>query len=320
VVLSGHTDVVPVDGQSWSSDPFRLTRDGDKLFGRGTADMKGFCACILAMVPRFLAADLNQPIHLAFSYDEELGCYGVPHIIEHMRQDGLQPGVAFVGEPSLMGVVTAHKGSTGLRTRVEGLAYHSSRSDRGVNAIFHAGELLGLLQRRAQKLADDPREAGPFEPPYSTIGVGMIQGGIARNTIADLCTFDWDIRAVRPGLVDEVLREFEAFAEGSLLPAMRHRYPEAAIITEMTYDVPPLLPVPDSAAEQLGKRLARRNDTETVPYGSEAGYFQAYGIPTVICGPGSIDQAHATDEWIGIGQLTACMGFLGRLVDHATEG
>jgi len=187
-----------------------------------------------------------------------------------------------------------------------------------VNAIFHATELLGLLHRRAGLLADDPREAGPFEPPYSTIGVGVIRGGIARNTIPDLCSFDWDIRAIRAGLVEEVLRELDRFAEGHVLPVMRRRFPAAAIVTEMVYDVPPLLPRTHDAAEQLGKRLAWRNDTGTVAYGSEAGFFQAAGIPTVICGPGSIDQAHAANEWIGIDQLAACMAFLHRLADHAS--
>lgn len=308
-LLSGHTDVVPVEGQAWSSAPFRLTRRDGKLCGRGTVDMKGFCACMLAMVPRFQAAPLRRPIHLAFSYDEEIGCLGVPAIIGHMRDAGLRPAVAFVGEPSLLGVVNGHKGSCGLQTRVTGLACHSSRTDRGVNAILHAAALLSLLERRGAALAADPAEVGPFEPPYSTVGVGMIRGGVARNTVPESCSFDWDIRATRPGLVEEVMAELDGFAQETVLPAMRRRHPGAAVVTEVTYDVPPLLVQPDSAAEHLGKLLARRNDTGTVAYGSEAGFFQAARIATVICGPGSIDQAHAADEWIAVDQLAACMGW-----------
>lgn len=319
-VLSGHTDVVPVEGQAWSSDPFRLTRRDGRLYGRGAADMKGFCACMLAMVPRFQAALLHRPIHLAFSYDEEVGCLGVPAIIEHMRDTGLRPAVAFVGEPSLMTVVNGHKGSCGLQTRVTGLACHSSRTDRGVNAILHAAALLSLLERRGAALAADPAEAGPFEPPCSTVGVGVIRGGVARNTVPESCSFDWDIRATRPGLVGEIMAELDGYAQVTVLPAMRQRHPGAAVTTEVTYDVPPLLVQPDSAAERLGKLLARRNDVGTVAYGSEAGFFQAAGIATVICGPGSIDQAHAADEWVAADQLEACMGFLQRLADHAATG
>ncbi|MCB8881336.1 acetylornithine deacetylase [Acidisoma cellulosilytica] len=320
ILLSGHTDVVPVDGQSWRSDPFELTRDGDRVFGRGVADMKGFLACALAMVPQFQTVGLRRPIHLAFSYDEEVGCYGVPGILAHMQAQGLQPQIAFVGEPSLMKIVTGHKGSCGLRTSVQGLAYHSSRTDLGVNAIFHAAELLAWLQRRATMLAGDAAEQAPFDPPYSTIGVGVIRGGIARNTVADLCSFDWDIRATRPRLVGEIVGALERFAQETVLPVMRRGHAGSAIVTEIAYDVPPLLPQSDSPAEQLGKLLAQRNDTATVAYGSEAGFFQGVGISTTICGPGSIDQAHAADEWISVDQLRSCMGFLGRLDAYARGG
>jgi acetylornithine deacetylase len=319
-VLSGHTDVVPVEGQDWTRDPFRLTREGGKLFGRGTTDMKGFVACVLARVPRMLAKPLQTPLHLVFSYDEEVGCLGVHGIVQHIDKAIPRPIAAFVGEPTLMGVVDGHKGSTGLLTNVVGKSCHSSRPDLGVNAIFHAADLIVELRRYADELSAAPEAASPFEVPYTSVSVGVVQGGTARNSIPGDCAIQWDIRATRPGVVESLTQRFEAFVAETALPAMRGRYADASIATKLVYDVPPLLPDVGSIAETLAKRFAGKNETATVNYGSEAGIFQAAGIPTVLCGPGGDGQAHITDEWIAVDQLGACNEFLDRLIAHAREG
>lgn len=318
IVLSGHTDVVPVDGQTWQHDPFRLTEEGGRVYGRGTSDMKGYVACLLAIAPQLQAASLRRPVHLALSYDEEVGCFGVHGIIEHMAAQGLRPEAALIGEPSRMGVVNGHKGSCGMLTLVEGLSCHSSRTDLGVNAVFHAADLVGAMRRRADAFAADPDSEGVFDPPYTTVGVGVLRGGTARNAIPGDCRIEWDIRATKPGLVEAVQEEVRSYAESTVLPAMRARHPAARIATETVYDVPPLIPQPGCPAEVLAKRLSGSNAVGTVPYGSEAGVFQAAGIPSVICGPGDIAQAHTADEWIEVSELAACMAFLDRLVADAS--
>lgn len=320
IVLSGHTDVVPVDGQAWTHDPFKLTRVGDRLYGRGTTDMKGYVACILAMAPLLKAADLRLPVHLALSYDEEVGCYGVHGIVAYMRELDLHPGAALIGEPSRMGVVDGHKGSCGMLTRVEGASCHSSRPDLGVNAVFHAIDIVGDLRTRAQALAAAPDSEGVFDPPYTSVSVGMIGGGTARNAVPGDCRFEWDIRATRPGVAETIQRDVQAQIEAVVLPAMRARNAACRVTTEMVYDVPPLVPRPDCAATELAKALSGANSTITVPYGSEAGVFQLAGIPSVICGPGDIAQAHTPDEWIEVAQLDVCLQFLERLLDHVRSG
>ena len=315
VVLSGHTDVVPVDGQEWRRDPFRLTEDGGRLYGRGTTDMKGYVACILALAQHLRPAELRRPVHLAISYDEEVGCLGVPFIVRHMQALGLRPEIAFVGEPSRMAIVNGHKGSCGMLTEVSGLSCHSSRTDLGVNAAFAAADIIRELRRRAEALAAAPDSAGVFDPPYSTVSVGVVRGGTARNAIPGDCRIEWDIRATRPGVVEAVQTEVRAFIDAEVLPAMRARHADAAVETRMVYDVPPLLPE-GGAAEALAKRLTGTDASGTVPYGSEAGYFQRAGVATVIVGPGDIAQAHTADEWIERGEIAACCAFLARLADH----
>lgn len=316
-VLSGHTDVVPVEGQDWSRDPFNMWRDGDRLHGRGTSDMKGFVACMLAGVPAMLKEPLTAPIHLALSYDEEVGCLGVYGIVEHMAKT-LPPQLAvFVGEPTGMGVVGGHKGSTGLLTTVTGKACHSSRPDLGVNAIFHAMDLMGELRSCANELRSAPEADSPFELPYTTVSVGVVQGGTARNAIPGDCAFQWDIRATRGGVVEAVVERFRAFTEGKVVPAMKEGFAGSGVVTNLVYDVPPLVPDAGSHAETLAKRFAGRNEVTTVNYGSEAGIFQAAGMSTIVCGPGRDSEAHITDEWITVEQLERCVGFIDRLIDHA---
>ena len=320
LVLSGHVDVVPVEGQDWTRDPFKLTREGDRLYGRGTTDMKGFVACVLARVPEMLAQPLRLPLHLVFSYDEEVGCLGVPGIVRHLSASVAPPLACFVGEPTGMGVVGGHKGSTGFLTTIQGKACHSSRPDLGVNAIFHATDLIAELRRYAEELRAAPDAGSPFEVPYSTVSVGVVQGGTARNAIPGDTAFQWDIRATRPGVVEALVERFAACAEASVLPSMRAGFAGSAIATTMVYDVPPLVPAPDSRAETLAKRFAHRNQTSTVNYGSEAGIFQAAGIPTAVCGPGRDSEAHITDEWIGVEQMQRCLAFLDGVIGHARDG
>ena len=318
-VLSGHTDVVPVDGQEWSRDPFTLWRDGGRLYGRGATDMKGFLACALARVPTMLAEPMAAPIHLAFSYDEEVGCLGVHGIVDHMVRNLPAQLAVFVGEPTEMGVVGGHKGSTGMLTTVTGKACHSSRPDLGVNAVFHAMDLVGALRGYAAELRDAPEAGSPFELPYTSVSVGVIHGGTARNAIPGDCAFQWDIRATQPGIVERVVERFGEAARAKTAE-MKTGFGDSEVVTTMVYDVPPLVPASGSLAETLAKRFANRNHVTTVNYGSEAGIFQAAGMPTILCGPGRDREAHITDEWIAVEQLRRCTGFIDNLIGHARRG
>jgi acetylornithine deacetylase len=319
-VLSGHTDVVPVDGQDWSRDPFTMWRDGGRLYGRGVSDMKGYLACVLACAPAMVKEPLAAPIHLAFSYDEEVGCFGVHGIIEHMTKTLPSQRAVFVGEPTEMGVVGSHKGSAGLLTTVIGKACHSSRPTHGVNAIFHAMDLIAELRGYANELRSAPDDDSPFELPYTTVSVGVIYGGTARNAVPGDCAFQWDIRATKAGVVNQLVDRFKAFADTKVVPVMKKGFAEASVATSVAYDVPPFAPAVASNAETLAKRFSDRNDVGTANYGSEAGIFQAAGMPTIICGPGRDTEAHITDEWIAVEQLERCVGFIDRLIDHARHG
>ena len=241
-VLSGHTDVVPVDGQDWSRDPFTMWRDGGRLYGRGVSDMKGYLACMLACAPAMVKEPLAAPIHLAFSYDEEVGCFGVHGIIEHMTKTLPSQRAVFVGEPTEMGVVGSHKGSAGLLTTVIGKACHSSRPTHGVNAIFHAMDLIAELRGYANELRSAPDDDLPFELPYTTVSVGVIHGGTARNAVPGDCAFQWDIRATKAGVVNRLVDRFKAFADTKVVPVMKKGFAEASVTTSIAYDVPPLRP------------------------------------------------------------------------------
>ena len=315
IVLSGHTDVVPVDGQSWTSDPFSLSQRGERLFGRGTCDMKGFLAVCLAEVPRFLKAGLKAPIHLALSCDEEVGCKGVRPLIAHMRDNLPRPRAVIVGEPTSMQVVNAHKSAVTFATEVIGHEAHSSLTHQGVNAILVAGELLTEISRIREDLIAEGDPTRRFDPPYSTIHVGVIEGGTAKNIIPRRCAFQWETRLLPTAEPDFVPRRFESFAR-SLEPAMKAVAPEAGIATEAVNSVPGLAPEKDSPAEHLALHLAGANATHAVSYCTEAGLFQQIGIPAVICGPGSIEQAHKPDEYIDISELRKCEAFMSKLVQQ----
>ncbi len=315
IVLSGHTDVVPVDGQPWTSNPFELTERGERLYGRGTCDMKGFLAVCLAEVPNFLKAGLKSPIHLALSCDEEVGCKGVRPLVAHMRDHLPKPRAVIVGEPTSMKVVNAHKSAVTFSTEVTGHEAHSSLTHHGVNAILVAGELLSEINRIRSDLIATGDPTHRFDPPYSTIHVGVIEGGTAKNIIPRRCAFQWETRLLPTADPGYVPHRFEEFSR-RLEPAMKQVAPDAGIATETVNLVPGLAPEKDSAAENLALHLAEANSTHAVSYCTEAGLFQQIGIPAVICGPGSIEQAHKPDEYIDISELRKCEGFMERLVSQ----
>ena len=315
VVLSGHTDVVPVDGQKWTSDPFTLSKRGSKLFGRGTCDMKGFLAVCLAMVPQFKARGLNRPIHLALSCDEEVGCRGVRPLVSHIRDHLPKPQAVIVGEPTSMRVVNAHKSTVTFTTEVIGLEAHSSLTNRGVNAIMVAGELLAEINRIRSDVEAQGDPSGRFDPAHSTVHVGLIEGGTAKNIIPRRCIFQWETRLL-PGADHRPIQErFEAFSR-SLEPAMKAFAADTGITTRITSTVPGLAPEKDTVLETLVMHLANANGTHTAPYVTEAGLFQESGVPTIICGPGSVEPAHRPDEYIEESELVKCEQFMRRLIEH----
>jgi acetylornithine deacetylase len=313
ILLSGHTDVVPVAGQAWTSDPFTLRREADRVYARGACDMKGFDALCLAMIPEFQRAGLKRPIHILLSYDEEIGCRGPLDTIARFGRDLPRPGIVIVGEPSLMQVADAHKSITTYRTTVCGHEAHSSKPYLGTSAIEVACALIGELYGLAEELKAQGDPSGRFDPPYSSLHVGIIRGGTARNILAKECAFDWEFRGLPNVAYDTALARMNAQIARITAAKAPNPAKRARVETLAHHPVPGLNPEPGSAAESLALKLARRNATISVSYASEAGQFQAAGIPTVICGPGSIDQAHQPDEYIEIDQLAAGVDFMRRL-------
>jgi acetylornithine deacetylase len=316
VMLSGHTDTVPVDGQEWHSDPFSARAGDGRLYGRGTADMKSFLAAILALLPEIAGRRLAIPLHLAFSYDEEVGCRGVRRLIPLIAARADRPILCIVGEPTEMRPVIGHKGKRSLRCHVRGFECHSALAHQGVNAVEAAAELVAHLKSMARRKRDE----GPFEPdyapPYTTIHTGIIRGGTALNIVPKDCSFDFEFRLLPRDDPEVALRELVAFAEQRVLPEMRAVRPETGISFEEISSFPGLDIAADAEATRLVAALCGVNGTGKVSFGTEAGLFQAAGIPTVVCGPGAIEQAHKPDEFIALDQIAACESFLRRLVDH----
>lgn len=317
VVLSGHTDVVPVEGQPWSSEPFRLRRRGSRLYGRGTADMKSFLAVALALVPQALEKPLRRPIHLALSYDEEVGCLGVGGLIEDVTANLPRPAMVIIGEPTEMKLVNAHKGINAFHTLVTGRDAHSSQPHRAANAIHAAARLIGFLEDLAQEKRAAAPPDSPFDPPYTSIVVGTVAGGTALNIVPRHCGFAWEFRLLPGEREDEILERFTRFAEDDVLARLRRTAPAATIVTEPGAVVPPLAAQDDSPAEALVRALTGANRTHVVSFTTEGGHFQQAGFSTVVCGPGSIDQAHQPDEFIEISEIEACEAFVRRLIDWA---
>lgn len=320
IVLSGHTDVVPVDGQPWSSDPFRLTERDARLFGRGTADMKSFIAICLALLPEMVARPLTVPLHFAFSYDEEVGCFGVHGIVDFVKRSAIMPRLAIIGEPTEMQVVTAHKSVCACNTLVRGLEAHSSATHQGVNAVQVAGDLIAEMNR-LQREYEKPEHTDPrFTPPHTTITVGQVHGGTARNILARECLLEWDVRSVRPEHDLAVMDAVQRYAAERLLPAMQRIHPGAGIDTTMVARVPAFLPLGANPAETLALKLAGQNQTHAVSYGTEAGIFHEAGIPAVVCGPGNIREAHKPDEYIELSEVASGEAFLRRLIGFCRDG
>jgi acetylornithine deacetylase len=320
VILSGHTDVVPVAGQEWHSDPFTLTERDGRLHGRGSADMKGFIALVLALVPQMTRRTLAVPLHLAFTHDEETGCFGAPALIGALPTGTARPMLAIVGEPTSMRIANAQKGCSFFRTRITGREGHSSAPDRGVSAISAAAELIAEIGGLHAEARGRARPDSGFDPPHTTLSVGTIAGGTAVNIIARECAFDWDLRTLPDEDAAVLKARIDRFIVADLLPRMRAVHPEAAVETETVVAVPPLVPVAGSPAEALARRLTGTNTTTTVSFASEAGLYQKAGIPAIVCGPGSIDVAHKPDEYITRAELAEGQKFLDRLLDWAATG
>lgn len=318
VVLSGHTDVVPVDPDQWQTPPFEATLVGHSIHGRGTADMKGFIACVLSMAPRFAMADLARPIHVALTFDEEVGCHGAPLLLADLEQAGIRPAVAIVGEPTMMEVVTAHKGCFEYTTTITGVAGHGSSPDRGVNAIWHAARYVMHLADLADELRDRVPDGSPFDPPESTLSIGTINGGQARNVVPGTCSFDWEFRPINDADADHV-RAVVAQLEHQEAAHLRQLHPDATISTTCAGEVGGLDTSVDSQAVVLARQLLEDPALAVVPYNTEAGLFQHAGIEAVVCGPGSIGVAHQPDEYVELDQLRVCLAMLDRLVTHLSQ-
>lgn len=315
VVLSGHTDVVPVDGQDWSSDPFALMERDGKLFGRGVADMKTYCALALGILPSFLKNNPSRPIHLAFSYDEEVGCIGAPFMIEKMARNVPKPMAVIVGEPTDMQVVTGHKSIMGITTRVTGHSVHSCQVNRGVSAVMTAARLVTYLEDMMLENERRADPASPFDPPYSTIHCGIIEGGTAHNIVARDCRLVTDIRTIAGESPLDFYRRYEAHIRNEVEPKIRALAPDSGISLTPGKVVPGLVPEENGAAERLARQLTGDNGVHAVAYATEAGQFQAAGFSAVICGPGSIDQAHQPDEFITLDQVAKGWDFMPRIAE-----
>ena len=313
IVLSGHTDVVPVTNQDWSGDPFAMTiRDG-AIYGRGSCDMKGFIAAAVALAPKFAQHAIRRPLHFAFTYDEEVGCMGAQALAQSLTDSGIKPGVAIIGEPTSMRVIEGHKGCCEYTTRFEGLAGHGSAPDLGVNAVEYAVRyVVRLLELREELKTMAPR-GSRFDPPWTTINTGALHGGIAHNVIANHAAVEWEMRPVQAGDASHVRDTMRSYAENTLLPAMQAVWPDATITTEVIGEIEGLIPTDTNQARDIVTELTGANGTDLVAFGTEAGIFQALGMDVVVCGPGSIEQAHKADEFVTTDQLAQCIRMLERL-------
>lgn len=320
IVLSGHTDVVPVDGQNWASDPFAATVKGDKLYGRGACDMKSYLAVILAMAPRFAEADLKAPIHFALSYDEEVGCIGVRGLLQDLARNDIRPAGAIIGEPTSMRPVIAHKGKRSYKCCVRGKEAHSALTPQGVNAIEYAARIITYIRHMAERLqACEPRDYG-FDVPFTTLQTGVISGGTAGNIVPRECIFQFEFRYLPGADPDALEREIKHYAEGVILPEMQRTEPDTSISIETKSDNPGLSTGEQDEITHLAQALSRTPSTTKVAYLTEGGLFQQAGIPAIICGPGSIEQAHKPDEYVTLEQVALCESFMQRLLEQMCDG
>jgi len=309
IIFSGHTDVVPVS-KNWSTDPFVATVKNEKIFGRGTCDMKGFIACTLAYAPIFAKTNLDRDIHFSYTFDEETACQGAPILIKELKKKGINSGICIVGEPTNMKIVDAHKGCYEYTTYFEGLAGHGSKPDKGVNAVEFATRYINKLMELRQTLKSNAPKNCIFDPPYTTLQIGGISGGIARNVIADKCRVDWELRPVIKKDGEFVNNQMEEFANSVLLPEMKKIFPGSKIKKEIIGEIIGFNREDNSDACEFISNLTGDNSKEVVSFGTEAGLFQEIGISTVVCGPGSIEQAHKVDEFIALEQIKKCLNLL----------
>jgi len=313
-ILSGHTDVVPVDDQSWTDSPFKLTERDGKLYGRGSTDMKGYVACCLAAVPDMLKANLKKPLHLAFSYDEEVGCWGVRRMIPKIVEDAAKPIACFVGEPTEMDVVIGHKGKRSFKVIVHGRTCHSSLAPLGVNAVEYAARVIAKIRDIGDRLAKSGARDSLYDVPFTTAHTGYLHGGTALNIVPDIATFEFEFRVLSVDKSQILAQEVLDYAKNVLEPEMKKVAPEAGFEFQDRSEFAGLDTSPDAEVTQLAKQLTGRNSHSKVAYGTEGGLFSAAGIPTIVCGPGNIDQAHKADEFIRINELEKCGQFLDRLI------
>lgn len=316
VVLSGHTDVVPVEGQAWDTDPFALNERDGLLYGRGTADMKSFIACVVALIPEFVERGLTTPLHLAFSYDEEVGCLGVGRLIADLERAGIRPHGCIVGEPTLMKPVIAHKGKQGYRCTVRGRAAHSAYAPRGVNAIEAGAEAVAYLKQMARRHRDHGPYDHSFDVAYTTVHTGVFHGGTALNIVPHGCTFDFEFRYLPGDDPEALLREFTKYVRTVLEPEMQAIDPHAGFDIRPLSEIGALDTGPESEIVALAQELAGVSEIGKVSFGTEGAQFQQAGISTVVCGPGSIEQAHRPNEHVALEQIAACERFLRRLMDR----
>ena len=317
IILSGHTDVVPVS-KSWSTDPFKATIKGNKLYGRGACDMKGFIACTLAYAPIYSKTNLDRDIHFSFTFDEETACQGAPILIEELKKKGIKDGICIIGEPTNMKIIDAHKGCYEYTTYFEGLAGHSSAPHKGVSAVEYAARYVNKLIELRQKLIDRAPKDSIFDPPYSTLQIGGVFGGIAHNVIADKCHVNWETRPVVKEDGVFLNSELDKYANEVLLPEMRKIYPNSSIKKKIIGEIIGFDRDTKSDACELVSSLTGDNSREVVSFGTEAGLFQEIGISTVVCGPGSIEQAHKVDEYIVLDELKKCLNLLEGIKKEST--
>lgn len=315
VILSGHSDVVPTEGQNWASDPYDIDIRDDKMYGRGSCDMKGFLACLLAKAEAFKNADLRVPIHLAFTYDEEVGCLGVPSLVEAINNLPQKPAMCIVGEPTEMKVITQHKGKYSARAHFTGRSGHSSLPGEGVNAVEFASEFVVFLRKLGRKCRDEGPHDDEFVPNHTTFHTGVIKGGTQLNIIPQNCTVDFEFRNLPNDDRNALKAQIFDYLENTLIPEMRETYDDVGVEIEVISDMPGLATGDDEEVTKLVMALTGANTTGKVSFGTEAGVFSALGdIPTVVCGPGNIEQAHKPDEFIELDQLGRCEAFLDKLL------
>ena len=317
IILSGHTDVVPASAKEWASDPFVATQKDNKIYGRGSCDMKGFIACSLALAPYFASQNLKKPIHFSFTYDEETACQGAPIMIKELKKRNINCSICIVGEPTSMKAIQAHKGCYEYSTHFTGLAGHGSAPDKGVNAVEYATRFINKLMELREELKKREPKNSIFNPPYTTLQIGRIKGGLARNVIADQCVVDWELRPVVPEDGEFVNKKIDTYINDVLLPEMKKVYSKADIKKEVIGEIIGFNKEEKSEAINLVCNLTGDNSRDVVSFGTEAGLFQEIGISTVVCGPGSIEQAHKIDEYVSFDQLKKCLSLLIQIGDFA---